>query len=59
MGVGDMFGESCMFSTESNKYVPSARFYQAFAITDSYYLTLPVQSLQAAVKILEERILKE
>jgi len=27
LGVGDMFGESCMFVTESDKYVPSARFY--------------------------------
>lgn len=39
---GDAFGESCLYSIDSESFQDKPRFYQAIALTDSYYMTLSI-----------------
>ena len=44
--TGDLFGETCMFASDSSRLVPTVKFYDAFTITDCYYLTLQRSDLK-------------
>ncbi len=59
LSTGDLFGESCMIATHSKMLVPTIKFYDAFAITDCYYLTLKMSDLKKVWGEAEQRKLKE
>ena len=57
--TGNLFGESCMFAADSSMLAPTVKFYDAFGITDCYYLTLQRVDLKRVWYEAEQRRLKE
>jgi CRP-like cAMP-binding protein len=59
MHAGMAFGESCMFGSESHSLYEKNKFYQAVALTDSYYLTLSLKDYRNAMLYHEDQIEKD
>jgi hypothetical protein len=59
LSTGDLFGETCMIAPTSKMLLPTVKFYDAFAITDCYYLTLKQSDLKKVWQEAEQRKLKE
>lgn len=51
LGPGNAFGESCMFGSDSASLKETTKFFNAIALTESYYLTI---NLREYKKIMEE-----
>jgi CRP-like cAMP-binding protein len=58
LGPGMAFGELCMFAEEAHQLSDRQRFYQAIALTESYYITLSMREFGAVMRSHEEAIEK-
>lgn len=58
MSSGCAFGESCMIGLEHKDLQEKNRFYQAIAMSDSFYITLSLKDYKEIMRAHEDQVLK-